>query len=374
MHSILHTLLIAGCCYLCAEGQPEGKTTMINKECVLQLEPGPGNPRNSEGSFIQLKGGRILFIYTHFTGSAGDDGAAFLASRFSDDGGHTWSKKDEVGVENEGGQNVMSVSLLRRADGRIMLLYLRKNSSSDCRPYVRFSTDEATTWSEPHLCIDRLGYYVVNNDRVIQLKNGRILIPASRHSLDGEPFHGRGTALCYYSDDNGVTWHKSASELEAPPESHTGLQEPGVVELADGSLLMFSRTDMGCQYESRSSDGGNTWTPAVPSPLLSPTSPMTCKRIPGSATLLVVWNDHEGIAPELKNKRTPLALAISRDNGKSWIKKGLLETDPKGWYCYTAMNFYDSHVLLGYCAGDPVVGGLNRLRVVRVPLKAITGE
>lgn len=39
-----------------------------NRQIVLRLVPGPDNPRNSEGSFITLKDGRILFIYSHFTG------------------------------------------------------------------------------------------------------------------------------------------------------------------------------------------------------------------------------------------------------------------------------------------------------------------
>jgi len=48
------------------------------KKVVLRLDPGPGNPRNSEGDFIALKGGRIMFVYTHYTGSSGSDQAALI--------------------------------------------------------------------------------------------------------------------------------------------------------------------------------------------------------------------------------------------------------------------------------------------------------
>ena len=41
-------------------------------EKIRLLPPGPGNARNSEGDFIQLKDGRILFVYTHFTGGGSD--------------------------------------------------------------------------------------------------------------------------------------------------------------------------------------------------------------------------------------------------------------------------------------------------------------
>src|SRR5688500_12556507 len=73
-----------------AAGPPRGITK------ALVLAPGPGNPRNSEGDFAVLKDGRVLFVYTHFTGGTGDDARAMLASRVSADGGRTWSYKDEV--------------------------------------------------------------------------------------------------------------------------------------------------------------------------------------------------------------------------------------------------------------------------------------
>jgi len=339
--------------------------------CVLNLEPGPGNPRNSEGDFVQLRDGRILFVYTHFTGSASDFGSAHLAGRFSKDGGRTWTGADTPILPNEGGMNTMSVSLLRLQSGEIALFYLRKNSKSDCRPFMRVSRDEAATWEDPVLCIEPLGYFVVNNDRVGQLKGGRLVVPASRHSLPGEEFTSRGQALCYLSDDNGATWRPSESVLEAPAESKSGLQEPGVVALGDGRLLMWCRTDLGCQYQSFSKDDGVTWSPARPSQIRSPVSPATIEPIPGTNRLLMVWNDHSRIPPALQGKRTPLTLGISQDRAGSWTKVMTLEDDPDGWYCYTAMEFVEDAVLLAYCAGDSTVGGLNRTRILRVELNRL---
>ncbi len=109
------------------------------------LPPGPGNPRNSEGSFLPLADGRALFVYTRFTGGAGDNAAAALAARSSADGGRTWTDRDQIIVpKDEAAMNVMSASLVRLADG-IGLVYLRKNSLTDCRAYLRVSTDEART-------------------------------------------------------------------------------------------------------------------------------------------------------------------------------------------------------------------------------------
>jgi sialidase-1 len=45
----------------------------------------------------------------------------------------------------------------------------------------------------------------------------------------------------------------------------------------------------------------------------------------------------------------------------------LIEADPTGWYCYTAIHFIDQGFLLAYCAGYPG-HGLDRLRIRRISL------
>ncbi len=330
------------------------------------LPPGPGNPRNSEGDFIPLKDGRILFIYSHFTGGGSDHAAAHLAARFSDDGGKTWSEKDTVVVEREGDFNVMSVSLLRLQNGDIALFYLRKNSLTDCRPLMRISRDEGRTWSEPAVCIEEVGYNVLNNDRAVQLQNGRLLLPVALHNTPKQnKFDGRGVIGCSLSDDNGKTWRQSRSRQKG---ENITLQEPGVVELKDGRLMMFCRTPHGSQYVSFSKDQGDTWSPFEPSNIRSPLSPATIERIPKTGDLLLVWNNHDHVQPQYKGKRTPFHVAVSRDEGKTWEKIKTLEDDPNGWYCYTAMTFVGDHVLLGHCAGDRRKGGLNTTQITRFPL------
>lgn len=164
------------------------------------LPPGPGNPRNSEGDFIALKDGRILFVYTHFTGGTGDEATAHLASR-------------------------------------------------------------------------------------------------------------------------------------------------------------------------ESKDGGDTWKPLAPSDILSPCSPASLERIPKTGDLLMVWNNHRSIPASLKGKRTPLSVAISRDDGRTWEKTRPLEDHAEGWYCYTAIEFTGDHVLLGHCAGlTSLINGLAHTQITRFGL------
>jgi sialidase-1 len=334
-------------------------------QTLLTIEPTKENPRSSEGDIIELKDGRLCLIYSRFTGGGDDDAAADLALRTSPDGGATWSD-DQIVVRRAGGLNVMSVSLLRLATGEIALFYLRKTSTEDCRPLMCLSTDEARTWSAPVLCIpDEVGYYVLNNDRAVQLRSGRLLLPVALHRTPGGPWDSAGTIMCYLSDD-GKTWRRSRDIFRgyAPSGQRITVQEPGVVELKDGRLMMYLRTDAGSQYVCHSSDGGATWSKAVPSALASPLSPASIARIPWTGDLLCVWNDHSGAHPYSAGRRTPLCLAVSRDEGTTWSRSEVIEPDPAGWYCYTAITFVEDRVLLAYCAGDQKIGGLNRLKVV----------
>ena len=58
--------------------------------------------------------------------------------------------------------------------------------------------------------------------------------------------------------------------------------------------------------------------------------------------------------------------AISSDGGNTWPARKLLEDDPNGVYCYTAMHFVDNAVLLGY--SDWRRNGTHVLRIRRVGL------
>jgi len=318
---------------------------------VHQINSSEDNPRNSEGDFIELKDGRILFVYSRFIGGSGSDHApAQLVGRYSADEGISWNKEDQVIVDKEGEMNVMSVSLLRLKNGKIALIYARKNSLSDCIPQLRLSDDEGKTWTEPlPITSDRKGYFVVNNDRTVQLRSGRILVPVSLHKTPETPWRNKGAIQCFYSDDNGNTW--LAGDTVLTPESII-TQEPGLIELKKGKLMVYMRASGGSQFQSFSEDEGLTWTMAESAAIPSPISPASIKRIPKTGDLLLVWNNNGASGPGyFKSKRSPLTIAVSKNEGKSWQKIKNIEDDPDGMFCYTAIHFTKTHVLLGYGVG-----------------------
>lgn len=335
----------------------------------LRLMPGPNNPRNSEGSFINLDHGKILFAYTKFMESSSDHAPAKIMGRYSYDNGKTWTKKDVLIVDNEAGQNVMSVSFLRLHNGNIAMFYALKNSLDDNIPQIRISKDNASSWSEPTPIItDQKGYFVLNNDRVIQLSNGRLLAPVSLHKTSNSQWSHKGEIRCYYSDDDGKTWNRGQS-LPAPADVIT--QEPGIVELNDKRIMMIIRASGGIQFKSFSEDNGYTWSIAEKSNIASPIAPASIKRVLKTNDLVLVWNNNGESGPGYyKAKRSPLTLAISKDEGNNWVNIQNIENNSNESYAYTAIEELEEHLLLAYYVkkdGEDTY----ELRIKRISLKDI---
>jgi hypothetical protein len=364
------------------------------KDIVLQLDPAPGNARNSEGAFVTLKDGRILFAYTKYiTGDNEDSAPSVIAARTSSDGGRTWSAEDRILVERGDAQNVMSVSLLRLQSGRILLLFLQKKrlaQSLACTPLLCYSDDEMETLSAPVAATPIHEYHIVNNDRVVQLVSGRLVVPVAQHRVGVSRFGNPGMIFYLLSDDEGQSWMESKSSHYRCFPDGQGWQEPGVIELEDGRLWSWMRTGWkggercGRQWESFSSDAGSTWSEPQASKFVSPYSPLSMKRVPSSGDLLAVWNDHSGRFPtpsyerktwdgaEWGIHRTPLSCALSRDEGSTWRQHYLLEDALDHGFCYTAIHFAEDAVLLAYCAGGATTGSvLDRLRMRRIALSEL---
>ena len=329
---------------------------------------GPGNPRNGEGAILPLRDGGLLLAWSHFSGGRHDDATAEIRGRISQDGGYTWGEPFPI-QENVGSCNVMSVSLLRLHSDSLLLGFLIKNHESlDCRYWVRCSTDEGRNWGDRVLATPEEGYFVVNNDRMIQTGDGRLLIPTAK-SID-EPHHGH--AGCFCSEDEGQTWTRRAEYMDLPG-SPVGLQEPGVVECADGSLWMYMRTDRGCIYSSRSMDKGVSWSAPEPTELVAPTAPASAKRLPGSEDILIVYNDRRGSASADEfHWRTPLTSAVSHDHGRTWHHHQLVESDRTRSYCYASITFHGDATLLTYYVGQAGGWNLSDLKLRIVPTVAWT--
>jgi len=353
----------------------------MNNHIVASWGPDEKYSRHSEGDFLRLKDGRILFIYSRFTESYDDGAPSDLVAAFSCNEGETWSEPETViPAAMYGAKNVMSVSLLRMANGDVGLFYIVKQSASVSRMMLSRSDDEGKTFSRHVECTlpDRAGYYVLNNDRVERLSTGRLVMPLAFHrGGHGENayFDGRSFTCFLLSDDDGET-RREAPDTVSPPFTRTGsgLQEPGVIEKKNGVLWGYSRTDKMYQYEYFSIDGGEHWTVPQPSRFTSPCSPMKIDRHPKTGDLYAFWNP----IPEYNGRytsragwgRTPLVWAVSRDDGATWSNYTVIEGHEEHGYCYPAVFFTnDGCALVAYCSGGPADGiCLARLTIQKISI------
>lgn len=326
------------------------------------------NPRNSEGAFIELEDGKILFAYSRFKGEGCEDwGSSDICAVVSSDGGRSFgNERTLLTCEEENAVNIMSLSLLDMENGDIGLFYLVRHTYTMMQMYMRRSQDGGKTWSDRVLCTPQEDFFVVNNDRVVRLESGRILIPAAAHRTgrQGETKDNFidycSEVVFFYSDDDGYSWQAAKGKCCMPSMKNcaSGLQEPGVIELNPGILWGFARTDLGRQYEMFSLDNGNTWTGAQPSRFTAPNSPLSMKRDQTGA-IWAVWNpipEYNGRGKKtdiFTGGRTPYVIAVSRDNGETFSREVAFETEEDHGYCYCAIHFLKDAMLLAYNAGGP---------------------
>ena len=343
------------------------------------LPPTKKNPRNSEGDFALLSDGRILFAYSRYVGTSGDDDApCAVGAMVSSDGGRSFRKlpQDLASAAEHGAKNIMSVTLTRLKNGTLCLFYLCKQGPQS-EVWLKRCRDENTLSfgaPEPVVPKKRGVYYVVNNCRVCTLPDGSLLLPLARHKI----VNGHGVyfgSCCFFrGDPEAKNWRQVSGVLRLPNpgRSETGLQEPGVCVLPDGRLYAYFRTDRCFQYESFSSDGGAHWTTPVPSRFTSPASPMLILQNPYSGKYFAFWNPVPNYNGRLDGEkrwvhagRTPFVTAVSKD-GLTFSPYAVLEDAPDHGYCYPAALFLSKkELLLAYCCGGAEDGTCLSKTVIR---------
>lgn len=344
-----------------------------------ELKPSPGNPRNSEGAFIRLTDGTIMFCFSKFIGeSRADDASSCIAAVYSYDEGESFCDEKIIFSHSDFDadrkcKNVMSVSLMRMADGAVGLFFLIRYGYDDMGLYLLRSYDEGKSWSEPKRCISTPGYYVTNNDRVVRLNSGRLIVPANFHRMSDDGGYNSVAFSCFFlSDDDGQTWRES-KEFCCMQDKHggAGLQETGIVQLKNEVLWAFSRTTKGYHYGAYSFDGGERWTVPVQTWFTGPCSPLSVKRI-SNGMLMAVWNPLPFYATEERTPwgwgRTSLVMSLSDNDGERWMQPCFIEDcSENAGYCYTAIYDSGQYILTAYCAGGEEDGNcLSKTRIKKI--------
>lgn len=343
---------------------------------VLFIEASENNLRNGEGSFIRLANGSIQFVYTDFFGDDWEDEAtARFSAVVSEDEGETWSEKSLFLEKPGDAVNIMCFSFLRMNNDDIGIFYIIKNADGTDRIVFSRSADEGKSLSSPVNCLDCLDvqdYYVINNDRVVKLKNGRILFAAARHTVLTEHKEFMPGIICFFfSDDDGKSWQKAETEFACPfPGNPDGYEEPGLYEMPDGRIWCYIRTSLGFQFESFSKDEGITWTTPEPNLFFSSAcSPMLVKDC-GKYTVAVFNPVPEHLLRKDSEPwgRTPLVIAVSDDRAKTFRKENVfyLEDDRDNGYCYPAITETADGFLVAYYHSNGTGICLNSTKIIKI--------
>jgi len=184
------------------------------------------------------------------------------------------------------------------------------------------SDDNGATWSA--LCEIPMNhrYTCGKTAHGVRLKSGTLLMGYSWDVLceEGKTLQSEGEmhlrAGVMRSTDDGATWHNGgdtdAAYQKVSGGAVHGTDEPSIVELDDGSVLMLMRTGSTHLDEARSTDEGETWTRIGPSPLRGTNAPCAlCSFQVGERRgILCVWDN--------ATNRYPLCAAASFDGGRTW--------------------------------------------------------
>ncbi|MBM3786836.1 MAG: exo-alpha-sialidase [Acidobacteria bacterium] len=255
-----------------------------------------------------------------------------LVGKFSADGGRTWGPVQPL-LEKGGspivtGRDNVHLSLLHLPSGKLGIVYGGPYSrpGRDGTLHFRSSADGGASWSPP-VVIDPV-FSLCRTAGARVLSNGRIAVPTFNwySSAAGGESESASNSICvswvFYSDDEGVTWHRSLSEMFVSLDAGRGgcysFEERSLEERADGSLLMFGRTERGTLYQCVSTDKGVRWSAPKPVPLAASYAPPLLVRIPASADILLLWNQASAGEIRAGLSRHRLSSAVSKDGGATW--------------------------------------------------------
>ncbi|MCC6679660.1 MAG: exo-alpha-sialidase [Phycisphaeraceae bacterium] len=324
-------------------------------------------------NLVQAANGDLLMTWLSGTDSEPSTDNCILVAR-STDGGFTWSEPSIIvpAAEDAGGLT----NIFRGEDGQLVGLGAYWPSEEEYTVWYYFrmtSDDNGQTWSthEPFTLFDNHA----SLGQRIKLDDGRWLFPASIFLKREQPLHGdletlAKTAteeqaqalaktiaepnpdkfarvlhgcLSVFADDASAGNLTLGGQVANRP---MGLIEPTVVQLKDGTVVMLMRAQSGgFLWESRSSDRGMTWSPAVQSDIPNPSALAQLLRLRDGR--IALFHNPSGGKVGKRGPRDPLAMWISDDEMKTWSVKQNLAGGGQCAYP-NALETDDGRLLVGY--------------------------
>jgi len=270
-------------------------------------------------SITEAPNGDLLVSWYGGSYESSDDQVLFLSRRAK--GSRVWS--EPAIIVRSPGKPPGNAILFTDGIGKVWLLWgrmdgkqpmMRGTGWDHCRLFYRTSDDNGETWSEDKPFFrDTMGWLPRNLP--IWGSDGSLIVPIS------DELHGNGVDLSFFvsTKNNGRTWEKSGIMR--------GGEQPTIMQRADGTLIAFLRVRPRI-VAAESPDQGKTWTTPVATQWMNPDSGISMRRL-NNGHVILLFNNQD-------NARTPLHIVRSSDEGRTWDKPLILETNP-GEYSYPSV-------------------------------------
>ena len=260
------------------------------------------------GGFVKTPGGDLLMKISAGTEFHGAQDTFTPVMIRSSDNGRTWSAMQKLAGDARG------APFCTRSGELMMIGFHHEPPFAITR---RVSADDGHTWSDPEACGNVTFDMQVDSahaNHLIELADGTLLWSMYIHSPN--PLEERqgndGGSYCMRSTDGGRTWSQAVYMDGPRPEGRWGMvrkhfgSETQMAQRPDGEILALVRTYFDpMMWETWSSDGGQTWTPAARGPfgMWASTCAMTCTQ---SGAILAAGR-HPG-----------MSFQLTTDGGMSW--------------------------------------------------------
>jgi len=295
----------------------------VRADCVFQ--PTERFPSSHGSTLVALPGGELLAAWYAGEREKAPDVAILCAHKKP--GADRWTQARVVA--DTPGKAEGNPVLFLSDEGEVWLFYQTMQGSGEgrtrpgtgwttCNVKRKRSADGGLNWGDEEIIVAELGFCI--RSKPCLLPNGDIVLPMHDER--------NWSSIMLISTDDGQTWAFS-DRIDCGRGFNKGNDEPTLLLRRDASLLCYMRSGLSEGiWQSVSGDGGWTWSPPELTGLPNPNSAVELLGLQSGHALLAFNNS--------RRARTPLTLALSRDEGASWLHCLDVEDQP-GEYSYPAL-------------------------------------
>lgn len=294
----------------------QGGTDLVTERVFGPEVPGK---YKHPAALTELHNGDLYLVYFGGSGEYADDSAVHGARLRK--GETKWSMPKLITPRPKWPEG--NPVVWQAPDGVVWLFSVTRHGAtwSTSRIAARISTDGAETWQEPVQLTTEAGTMV--RGKPIVLAGGDYLLPIYHETGNDPEWVGPDTTSLFLRYEVQAKRWTPTNRIR----SRLGNLQPAVAALSDTHLVCYCRR--GGDYKPRSDaflirsesrDGGRTWSPGTETAFPNPNAAVDYLRL-HNGHLLLVFNDS-------MRSRTPLTVAISTDNDKTYPHRRNLAEGP----------------------------------------------